>query len=80
MVELASPSDEDPRGLSALRQKMATYQANGTRLDWLLITSEHAVEAWPASGLPQHLEACDRIEAGPDFPGLQLELDRIWIG
>ena len=29
VVELASPSDEGPRGLTALRQKMAAYQRNG---------------------------------------------------
>ena len=80
VVELVSPSDEGPRGLSALRQKMATYQANGARLGWLLIPAEQAVEVWPASGLPQRLEACHRLEAGPEFPGLQLELDRIWVG
>jgi len=37
VVEIASPSDEGPRGLTAMRQKMATYQRNGTRLGWLLI-------------------------------------------
>ena len=36
-VELASPSDEGPRGLSALRQKMADYQRNGARLGWPLL-------------------------------------------
>ncbi len=29
VVELASPSDEGPRGLTALRRKMAAYQTNG---------------------------------------------------
>ena len=37
MVELASPTDEGPRGVSALRRKMASYQANGARLGWLLL-------------------------------------------
>ena len=37
VVELASPSDEDPRSLMALRRKMAAYQRNGARLGWLLI-------------------------------------------
>jgi len=37
VVELASPSDEDPRGFFALRQKMADYQRNGARLRWLLV-------------------------------------------
>jgi Uma2 family endonuclease len=32
VVELASPSDEGPRGLTAMRQKMAAYQRNGARL------------------------------------------------
>ena len=32
VVELASPSDEGPRGLSALRQKMAVYQ-----LSWYML-------------------------------------------
>jgi Uma2 family endonuclease len=80
VVELASPANEGPRGLSALRQKMAVYQANGARLGWLLIPCEQAVEVWPASGLPQRLEACHRLDAGPDFLELQLELDRIWAG
>jgi hypothetical protein len=29
-----------------LRQKMAAYQRNGTRLGWLLIPAERAVEIW----------------------------------
>ncbi len=80
VVELASPSDEGPRGLTALRQKMAAYQANGARLGWLLIPHDQAVEVWPAGGEPQRLEACERLEAGPEFPGLQLELAEIWAG
>ena len=31
MVALASPSDEAPRGLTALRRKLTAYQANGAR-------------------------------------------------
>ena len=46
VVELASPSDVGPRGLTALRQKMAAYQRNGARLGWLLIPAERAVEVW----------------------------------
>jgi Uma2 family endonuclease len=80
VVELASPSDEGPRGFTALRQTMAAYQSNGARLGWLLLPHEQAVEVWPASGEPQRLEACDRLEAGPQFPGLQLQLAEIWAG
>jgi Uncharacterized protein conserved in cyanobacteria len=80
VVELASPSDEGARGLTALRQKMAAYQANGARLGWLLIPHDQAVEVWSASGEPQRLEGCERLEAGPEFPGLQLQLSEIWAG
>jgi len=80
VVELASPSDEGPRGVSALRQKMAFYQANGARLGWLLLPHQQAVEVWPASGAPQRLEQIDVLEATPDFPGLQLQLAEIWAG
>ena len=80
VVELASPSDEGPRGVSALRQKMACYQANGARLGWLLLPHQQAVDVWPASGAPQRLEQIDVLEATPDFPGLQLQLAEIWAG
>ena len=80
VVELASPSDEGPRGVSALRQKMACYQANGARLGWLLLPHQQAVEVWPASGASQRLEQIDVLEATPDFPGLQLQLAEIWAG
>ena len=42
----ASPSDEGSSGVSALRRKMDTYQANGARLGWLLLPEERAVEIW----------------------------------
>jgi Uma2 family endonuclease len=80
VVELASPSDEDPRALTALRSKMASYQTNGARLGWLLIPHEQAVEVWPASGAAQRLDAPDVIEGGPEFPGLKLNLAEIWAG
>ncbi len=80
VVELASPSDEWPRGVSALRKKMAAYQANGARLGWLLLPHDQAVEVWPASGEPQRLDAADVLDAGAEFPGLQLQLAEIWAG
>ena len=82
VVELASPSDEGPRGLTALRQKMAAYQRNGALLGWLLIPAERAVEIWdplvdpPAP--PRRLEAASRLEGDPYFPGLVVELEEIW--
>lgn len=80
VVELASPSDEGPRGLTALRSKMAAYQANGARLGWLLIPHQRAVEVWSASGDPQRFEGIAMLEAGPEFPDLRLRLEDIWAG
>jgi Uma2 family endonuclease len=84
VVELASPSDEGPRGLTALRQKMAAYQRNGALLGWLLIPAERGVEVWgpladpPAP--PRRLEAASRLEGDPYFPGLVVKLEEIWAG
>lgn len=85
VVELASPSDESPRGLAALRRKMAAYQANGAQLGWLLIPEQQAVEVWPAAGAgggsePVRSEAATSLNAGPLFPGLTIELQEIWQG
>jgi Uma2 family endonuclease len=59
---------------------MAAYQANGARLGWLLFPHVQAVEVWPASGSPQRLDAAEVLEAGPECPGLQLQLAEIWAG
>ena len=88
VVELASLSDEGPRGLTALRQKMAVYQRNGARLGWLLIPAERAVEIWellvdPLADPPtppRRIEAASRLEGDPQFPGLSVELEEIWAG
>jgi Uma2 family endonuclease len=82
VVELASPSDEGPRGLTALRRKMANYQANGAQLGWLLIPHQQAVEIWPAAGQgePQRIEPATGLDAGLLFPGLQIELEDVWRG
>ena len=80
VVELASPSDEGPRGLTALRRKMADYQAKGAQRGWLVIPDQQAVEIWPASGAgePQCIEAEAELDAGPLFPGLRITLEEIW--
>lgn len=80
LVELASPSDEGPRGLTALQQKMAAYQANGAQLGWLLIPEQQAVEIWnsEASGEPLRLEGATTLDADERFPGLRLELAEVW--
>ncbi|TVS07297.1 MAG: Uma2 family endonuclease [Cyanobium sp. PLM2.Bin73] len=80
VVELASTSDDGPRGLTALRHKMAAYQANGAELGWLLIPEQQAVEVWPATGAgePQRIEEATSLDAGPLFPGVRIDLQEIW--
>ncbi|MCT0219657.1 Uma2 family endonuclease [Synechococcus sp. CBW1107] len=78
VVELASPSDEGPRGVTLLRAKMAAYQRNGARLGWLLLPEERAVEVWHATGDPQRLHNPTVLTASPELPGLTLQLDEIW--
>ena len=80
VVELASPSDDGARGLTALRRKMAAYQANGAQLGWLLIPDQQAVEIWPSIGEaePQRVDAAAELDAGPLFPGLRIDLEEIW--
>lgn len=78
VVELASPSDDGPRGVAALRQKMAEYQRNGARLGWLVLPEERAVEVWPSAGDPQRLVNPAVLTAPPEFPGLSLHLAEIW--
>ena len=82
VVELASPSDEGHRGLTALRRKMAAYQRNGARLGWLLIPEEQAVEVWgpqqAGAETPQRIAPASSISADPLFPGLVINLDELW--
>jgi Uma2 family endonuclease len=61
---------------------MAAYQLNGAQLGWLLIPEQQAVEVWPASGGgdPHRINAATSLDAGPLFPGLQIDLLEIWQG
>ena len=81
VVELASASDEGPRGVSALRRKMDLYQANGARLGWLLLPQERAVEIWRGGqqGMAGRLENASRLEGSELAEGLGLELEEIWV-
>lgn len=84
VIELASASDEGPRGAEALRRKLAHDQANGAQLGWLLVPEQQAVEIWPVrpeagvATAPQRLENAMRLEGGEVLPGLVLELEEIW--
>jgi Uma2 family endonuclease len=81
VVELVSPSDTGPRGITALRRKMDLYQANGVRLGWLLLPQERAVEIWRAGqqGMAQRLENANRLDGSELAEGLTLDLEDIWV-
>jgi Uma2 family endonuclease len=79
VVELASPSDEP----QALRHKMAAYMANGAHLGWLLLPQSRTVEIWQTgtaetANSPLVLTDPAGLEASPEFPGLVIDLGRIW--
>ena len=80
VIELASPSDEGPRGITALRRKMEQYQANGARLGWLLLPQERAVEIWRGGqqGMAERLENASRVAGSELAEGLELDLEEIW--
>jgi Uma2 family endonuclease len=79
VVELASPGDEGARGVSALRQKMAAYRANGAQLGWLLLPDEQAVEIWRGDQAePERIEQASKLDGGVLFPGLVIDLAEIW--
>jgi Uma2 family endonuclease len=87
VVELASPSVaagfsegvEGPRGVSALRQKMATYRANGAQLGWLLLPDQQAVEIWRVDQAePERIEPATELDGGMQFPGLVIDLAEVW--
>jgi Uma2 family endonuclease len=81
VVELASPSDEGPRGVSALRQKMELYRANGAQVGWLLLPDQQAVEIWRSDQTdPEGIEPASHLDGGKQFPGLSINLAEIWAG
>ena len=81
VIELASTSDEGPRGVAALRRKMDLYQANGARLGWLLLPHEEAVEIWRCGqlGMGERLENASRLDGSELAEGLGLDLEEIWV-
>jgi Uma2 family endonuclease len=81
VIELVSPSDEGPRGVTALRRKMAQYQANGARLGWLLLPEARAVETWRGGdpGMAERLENASELDGSELAEGLVLDLEEIWV-
>lgn len=62
-----------------MRRKLASYIATGARLGWVLLPQARSVEVWEAgSSGAQVLNDPERLEAGPEFSGLTIDLQRIW--
>lgn len=81
VVELSSPSDDGPRGLTALRKKMGLYRANGAQLGWLVMPEQQAVEVWSAGdAAPQRRAPAQSLDAEDLFPGLQIDRAEVWAG
>jgi Uma2 family endonuclease len=79
VVELASPSDR----AADLERRMANYRQNGTSVGWLLLPDSRSVQVWAVDGAgegtaPQRISEATRLEAGPVFPGLAIDLNEIW--
>jgi Uma2 family endonuclease len=73
VVELASPSDRP----ADLQRRMASWIDNGASLGWLLLPDSRSVEVWTGAA-PQWISEATRLEGGPQFPGLAIDLKEIW--
>jgi Uma2 family endonuclease len=79
VVELASPSNRP----ADLERRMASWIENGASLGWLLLPDSRSVKVWRASDAeegttPQRISEATRLEAGPQFPGLAIDLNEVW--
>ena len=56
---------------------MASWIDNGASLGWLLLPDSRSVEVWTGAA-PQWISEATRLEGGPLFPGLAIDLKEIW--
>ena len=73
VLELRFRSD----ALSALREKMQEYLANGARLGWLIDPLEKQVYIYRPPDRVEHLENPTSISGDPVLPGFVLDLRKI---
>lgn len=73
-IELRSPTDR----LSRLREKMAEYIANGTKLGWLIDPLSRSVSVYRPGSEVEILDAPGAVSAHPVLEGFQLRLDSVW--
>lgn len=74
VVELRSPSDS----LTAIRQKMQEYIANGTRLGWLIDPQSRRVEVYRQGQEVEILESPTTLSGEDVLVGFVLNLVPIW--
>jgi Uma2 family endonuclease len=74
VVELRSPSDR----LETLQGKMREYIENGARLGWLLDAPDRQVYVYRPGKEIEHLEGASSLPGGPELPGFELDLRRVW--
>jgi Uma2 family endonuclease len=74
VVELRSETDR----LTALREKMTEYLANGARLGWLIDPFDRQVHIYRPGAEPEVLTNPTTVSGEPVLPGFTLELARVW--
>lgn len=74
VIEVRSPSDS----LSALREKMHEYLANGTQLGWLIDPDQRRVYVYRREMHVEVLDNPDRLSGAPVLPGFELDLREVW--
>ena len=74
VVEIRSPSDR----LQTLREKMAEYKSNGTKLGWLIDPSEQIVEIYRESQDIEILQQPTKLSGENVLQGFELDLNPLW--
>ncbi len=74
LIELKSPTDRLPD----LKNKMAEYIKNGTRLGWLLDPESRQVFVYRPGRAVEVLVHPETVSGDPELPGFVLDLRGIW--
>lgn len=74
VIEIRSPSDD----LSALKEKMEEYIANGAKLGWLIDAKRQRVFIYRPGQQVEELDKPSRLSGEDLLPGFHLNLERVW--
>lgn len=74
VVEMRSPTDR----LAGLKEKMAQFIRNGTRLGWLIEPEERLAFVYRPNRPVEQLDRPVRLAGDPELPGFVIELTSIW--